>query len=287
MVDEIHEAREAVLTDVDAHFFAHLEILGLKNAKRQGIYDSLKEKIDRFVETSKEDIEKEKAESKDEFGFGIDFGIGLGSICIWTQNDYRLYQFDNLLQIVGTLLVNGFKQGIPLRGVIGYGDFKVEQQGKTDEVQDVSSFDNKELHGMVLNEAHDFVEQMNWSGVVLTRNAWEEVERVFKKGADDGWGRVMRPVKIDSVKYLLGRYLLPYDIPFEDGGCKKYNAVNWNYNPNKGLSKDVIQKAFEGPCAIYDCDIKSKRNKTLQFFEHSQRAAKARNYSGLENFLII
>ena len=283
MADENYEERNAIgPTDEGAHFFAHLEILGLKNAKRQDDYDSMKKKVGSFVEACKAEIEEKRAGSKNEFGFGIGFRIDSDSFCVWTQNDYRLYQFDDLLQTVSILLVIGFKQGMPLRGVIRYGNYKVERFGKTDDLRDVSLFDNEELLRMTQNEAHDLSVPMDWSGAVLTRKAWEKIAYEFARGKHEGWGRVMRSANIDSAEWLRGRYLLPYDIPFEVGDCIKYNAINWNYNPNDGLSEDVVRKAFEGPCSTYDSDIESKQEKTLQFFECSQRAALTCKFSCLE-----
>ena len=277
MAEENYEARnEMGPSDDGVHFFAHLEILGLKNANGHDDYNSLKEKVDYFVETSKAEIEKVQAEFKDEFGFGIGFRIDSDSFYVWTQNDYRLYQFDDLLQTVSILLVNGFKQGMPLRGVIGYGDFNAERLGKTVDVQDVSSFDDEELCRMVQNEAQDFGSTMNWSGVALTQKAWEEVKNEFARGKHEGWGRVIRSVGINSTEDLLERYLLSYVIPFEDGDCRKYNAVNWNYNPNDGLSEDVIRKAFEGSCVVFDEDAKTKLRKTLEFLDYTLNVAKSR-----------
>ena len=58
---------------------------------------------------------------KIKLGSGIHARIVSDSIYVWTENDDRLKQFDDLLRIVNVLLVNGFLQGLPLRGVVTFG----------------------------------------------------------------------------------------------------------------------------------------------------------------------
>lgn len=265
-------------TEEGAHFFAHLEILGLENARKEGAFDRLKEKVDGFVEVCVTTIEEKRAALQDEFGFGIGYKIDSGSIYVWTQNDYRLYQFDDLLQIVDALLVSGFKRSFPLRGTIGYGHLKFERIGRTDEVQTISLFDSEELDRMAWCEAEELKSPMDLSGAVLTQKAWKEVKRQFEKGKNEGWGSVMRSAGIDSFGYLLNRYLLFCDIPFEDGSRGKHLAFNWNYNSHEGLSEDIICKAFDGPCVTF-AGNPVKRENTREFLGATRRGVEFHSLS--------
>ena len=261
--------------DQNSCFFACLKIIGFKNFVKSAACDQV-EQIDNDLNTNckaivDEVLEIAKGNENDRIDRErwIDFRIDNGTIYVWTKNDERLIQFDYLLFIVNALLVWGLEQRLPMKGVLAFGDLFSGGEKKPGDL--LSCVENDLIWCPDMVEAHRLEAQMNWSGVILTRNVWSKIEREFEKGEEDKRGRVMRSWNIKSAKELFNPF--SYLIRYDRGGAI---AINWNYDTSRDLTEDKIRKAFEGPCVQFYGDVNGNLCETLKFFEHTQWIARLR-----------
>ena len=94
--------------------FGYLDILGFKNIVKQNSFTQLKNVVEGFTIECADAIDKSRrigdiriklSESSVHGKSGIHARIVSDSIYVWTENDDRLKQFDDLLQMVNTLIV--------------------------------------------------------------------------------------------------------------------------------------------------------------------------------------
>ena len=261
-------------------FFARLEILGFKNSIMHKNPDQRKKIRDDVSKLCKEAIEYARVGasiSEEDFKSGIGFRVDSGSIYVWTKNDEWLLQFDDLVHIVQDILAGGFERGFPSRGVIGYGALKFS---KDELLVDVSSSLNDSLscYGDTLDAVCDEGARIDWSGVVLTKNAMSKVAEEFKQGKEDaergGARRIVRPSNVQDLDALFCRF--PWFVRQE---WLDAVAVNWNYDKRWGLTDAKIRKAFDGPCVAFAEDVETKFQNALEFFNRTQNVAKSRRAS--------
>lgn len=259
-------------------FFGYLDILGFKDIVKQNSFDRLNGIVEDFTVKCAEGIDRSRsvgANMKIKLGSGIHARIVSDSIYVWTENDDRLKQFDDLLRIVNVLLVNGFLQGLPLRGVVTFGELFLGNVKIPGEIPIDFHFDNGSVYGRALVEAYELESQMDWSGVLLTPRAWAKVEGEFERGRKFGESAVMRSGNIKSANDLFNHFphLLWYDVPFKDGNRRSAISFNWNYKPCIELSVEKIRKAFVRQRNVVDDAVKVKLNETIRFYEYTQRVA--------------
>lgn len=277
-------------------FLGYLDILGFKNIVKQSSFDQLKSIVEDFTVNCAKAIDKSR--SFETFTGGVASRSGMeqkiharivsDSIYVWTENDDRLQQFDDLLRIVNTLVASGFQRGLPLRGVVTFeelfiGDVKIPKDIPSD-----FSFDNGSVYGRSLVEAYELESQMEWSGVLLTPKAWAKVAGEFERSRKFKKSVVMRSVNINSANELFNHFphLLWYEVPFKDGKRRNAIAFNWNYPPCHELSEEMIRNAFTERCGGVDDSIRGKLDETIRFFKYTQRVTKLCDL-GLKNVLPV
>ena len=282
---EMRASEDGHFDPQESCFFAYLDILGFKNMVKQNTYKQLKEIVDGFTVKCKETIDASRTIKTNtgkevvKIVVGVNVRIVSDSIYIWTKGDKSLWQFDDMLHGVNALLAYGFERGLPLRGVVTYGErfsesVKVEDGNPRD-----FSFENDSLYGRALVEAYELESQMNWGGVILTPKAWAKVLGDFEKGF------AMRSIKHPDDLFMHYPYLLWYDIPFKRD-AKKAIAFNWNYKPEAALSEEKIRKGFEGRHGVEDESVEKKLNETIRFYKYTQDVAELCDF-GLKGKLPI
>ena len=174
---------------------------------------------------------------------------------------------------MNALLVSGFQQGLPLRGVVTFGELFLGSVKIPGDIALDFPFDNGSVYGRALVEAYELESQMDWSGVLLTPRAWAKVVGEFERSSKAEERAVMRSGNIKSATDLFNHfpYLLWYEVPFKGGNKRKTIAFNWNYKPYFELSAEKIRKAFIERCAVVNDTVRVKLNETLQFYEYTQR----------------
>ena len=264
-------------------FFAYLDILGFKNlVKQASTLEQLMDVVKRFAEECARKIDQSR-------GFLTNKGnvcdrsavpflsvrIVSDSVCVWTEpsedNDC-LKRFDALLQVVMRMLSYGLNNGMPLRGVVTYGELF---SGRIEPPADIPVdflFDAYALCGRALVEAYEIEGQMEWSGAVITPKAWAKVEKAFKEGKHmPSWSIKSATELFNHYPYLLWCY-----VPFKKGK-KKAIAFNWNYKLKPAISEEKIYKAFTGRCDTDDATVALKFWNTLRFYERIKQFAEPCN----------
>lgn len=260
-------------------FFAYLDILGFKNlVKQTSTLEQLMDAVKRFVEESARTIDNSRGfQSNGDNVYGrsavpfLSVRIVSDSVCVWTEpseDDDCLKRFDVLLQVVMRMLAYGLNNGLPLRGVVTYGELF---SGKIKPPVDIPVdflFDAYVLCGRALVEAYELEGQMEWSGAIVTPKAWAKVEKAFKEG------RHMLSWNIKSATELFNHYpyLLWCYVPFKKGK-KKAIVCNWNYRLKPAISGEKICKAFTERCNTDDATIALKFWNTLRFYERIKQFA--------------
>ena len=290
--------------DQNSCFFAYLDILGFKNLVKHTTFDHLNAIVREFVEGCARtiDLSRGVVTNTGEVYFRgklqcVFVRIVSDSICVWTeqrQDDDCLKRFDDLIQIVKSMLVYGLSNNLPLRGAVTYGELF---SGRIDPPKGIPvdfSFDANSFYGRAVVEAYELESKMNWSGVVLTRNAWVKVEEEFAKG------HRMRAANVSTPADLFNHFpeLVWYDVPFKKAevtkhrprqavhfmkavcrrileifamisGCKERAiAINWNYRC-KDISVETIEGAFGMRSGEVDETVKMKCRETIRFYEYT------------------
>lgn len=259
-------------------FFAYFDILGFKNLVKRTTFEQLKCIVDDFTVGFAKAVDESRSikvntgmvATRIKLGENIKVRIVSDSIYVWTENDDRLKQFDDLLHIVNAMLVSGLEQGMPLRGVVTYGElFSGEVKMPEDTPIDFSFDNGSAVYGRALVEAYELEGQMDWSGAILTPKAWAKVVGEFER--PEGAGRIMRTCSVKSAEDLFNHfpYLLWYDVPFKNGK-RKAIAFNWNYRPRLAVSMEDIYMAFVERGSIDDAAVALKLLETSRFFEYTK-----------------
>ena len=108
-------------------FFGCLDILGFKDIVKHNSFEQLKGIVERFtIECAKaadrsRSIDAGKVNVRLKIESGVHVRIVSDSIYVWTEKEDHLNQFDDLLQMVSAMMVSGFQVGLPLRGVVTFG----------------------------------------------------------------------------------------------------------------------------------------------------------------------
>ena len=263
----------------DSCFFGYLDILGFKNIVKNNSFEQLKGIVEKFtiecaraVDMSRS-IYAGKVPVRLKMESNIHVRIVSDSIYVWTEREDHLKQFFDLLHMVCGMMVSGLQEGLPLRGVITYGelflgDFKIPEDIPLDFAFDVGS-----VYGRALVEAYELESQMEWSGVLLTPKAWAKVVGEFERCKTQGVKTIMGSGGIELPSDLFNHfpYLLWYKVPFKGGKRRNAIAFNWNYFPHHELSIEMIRKAFLERCGDVDDSVKKKFNETIRYFKYSQR----------------
>ena len=271
-------------------FFGYLDILGFKHIVKQNSFDHLRGIVKDFSVKCAEAIDKSRCigTARVKLESGIRARIVSDSIYVWTEKDDCLKQFDDLLHIVNAMIVSGFQQGLPLRGVVTYGELFLGDVKIPEDIPLDFHFDNGSVYGRALVEAYELESQMDWSGVILTPKAWAKVEGEFERSRKFRESAVMRSRNIKSANDLFNHFphLLWYDVPFKGGNRRNAIAFNWNYKPRIEVSAEKICKAFAGQCGIVDNAVRVKLNETIRFYEYTQRVAELFDF-GLQKGLPV
>ena len=277
-------------------FFGYLDILGFKNIVKQSSFDKLKSIVEDFTANCAKAIDKSRCIetytggviSRIKIGPNIHARIVSDSIFVWTEKDDRLQQFKDLLHIVNTLVASGFQRGLPLRGVVTFGELFIGNVKIPEDIPSDFSFDNGSVYGKALVEAYELESRMEWSGVLLTPKAWAKVVGEFERCKTRGMKAIMGSGGFELPSDLFNHfpYLLWYKVPFKNDKSQNAIAFNWNYPPCHELSEEMIRNAFTKRCGGIVDSIKGKLDETIRFFKYTQRAAELCNL-GLRNVLPV
>lgn len=273
--EEIKEERLEVQRSC---FFGYLDILGFKDIVKSNTFDQLKKIVESFTTKCAESIDWSRSivtntgrvAERIKLASYVHARIVSDSIYVWTENDDRLNQFDDLLHIVNAMIASGFQQGLPLRGVVTFGELFLGDVEIPESIPLDFSFDTGSVYGKALVEAYELESKMDWSGAVLTPRAWAKVKDEFAKWGDGAV--IMRSVNIKSPADLFNHfpYLIWYDVPFKSGTRRSAIAFNWNYKPKLELSAQKIHNSFLRPCDAVDDAAELKIKETIRFYEYSQ-----------------
>ena len=286
MANEVCETTKGICsTEHSSCFFARLDLLGFTKKVKQNTFDELKRIVENFSLNSIKAIDKSRSivtnngnvYSRGKLKSSVDVQIVSDSIHVWTRKANDLKQFDCLVQIVNSLLAYGLKQGLPLRGVVTFGELFSGETKVPEGVPVDFSFDNSSLYGRALVEAYEWEPRMNWSGAILTPRAWAKVKKEFERGLASGVKGVMLTEAIKRPEDLFNHYpyFVWYDIPFksskEDGIVYKQPAIafNWNYRSGLDLSEDEIRKGFLDPSGNIDVKVAVKLRETVDFYRYT------------------
>lgn len=261
-------------------FFAFLDILGFKSKVKQKTFEQLRKIVNDFTVGSKQavDLSRTIVTNKGTVVCKIELShihvrIVSDSIYVWTEDDECLKEFDNVLHIVNAMLASGIENGLPLRGVVTYGEVFIGRDTGSDDSTDFT-FDNGSVYGKALVEAYEMESQMDWSGAILTPKAWAKVEGEFGKGFGTS-------IKCPEELFNHFPYLLWYGVPFKDGR-KEAIAFNWNYKPSIDLSVEKINKAFTEGISIVNDTVQLKLRETVRFYEYTQRVAELYDFGSVK-----
>ena len=189
------------------------------------------------------------------------------SIVIWTENN-TFNNFRHLMNSAQYLMISGFKSGLPLRGAIGFGDFVVNNPIKeTQDTKDVF-FPDEALYGEAYCEAYYLESKLEWSGCVLSQNAWNRVCECWSQ-----------PETNDSNPHsYFYRYphLIWYPVPTKMGKIYAI-AINWNSllawkNVPQEIDMIINEKIIQDSFLSYGKKLPvndMKLNETLKFYVYS------------------
>ena len=261
-------------TEQNLCFFALLDILGFKKRVKETTFDQLKEIVNGFIVGTARTVDVSRGIvthtgqicSRGKLK-SVSVRIVSDSICVWAnqseEDDNCLRQFDSLLLIVKGMLEYGLSHDLPLRGAITFGELFSGDTRLPDDFPVDFSFDANTLYGRAVVDANEVEATMNWSGAIVTPNAWAKVKKEFAEG------HKMRAANIKRPEDLFNHfpYLVWWDVPYKEKRQKGI-AINWNYYPYNAVSEDTIKRAFSGR-GSGDAEVSKKRDETILFYKNA------------------
>lgn len=218
-------------------FVLFLDILGFSDLVKANSMENLKAITNSFWDGFNRAIDESR--TIDEGGSvpwkislkDLEFRLISDSIFIWAKHD-SFNNFRNLLEATSSLLSYGLKNGFPLRGAINYGELI------TSSFPNGPFFNNENVYGKSLVDAVQIEKNQDWSGCLVTPEAWKRVcESWALPNNDDP----------NSFFYFFP-HLVWYQVPLKKGS-KNAIAVNWTYETKWDektiLSPDCIVKSFK------------------------------------------
>lgn len=259
-------------------FFVFLDILGFKNIVLNNSQEELLKIITSFFSGFNSAIDESRSISDGNASVTkiklneMAFRMHSDSIIIWTlpyegndKKETRFTTFMNLLEAVSELLKFGLLNGLPLRGILHYGELIIHNQNGND-----NCFLNNEcIYGKVLTEAYQMEGEMNWSGAVITPIAWDKIREI--------WTPIRFSSDDPNVLFYRYPYLTWYDVPLKKGDKQKRIAINWNYLyawfKTKKCSEDKIKTSFSAFNRIVNDDVRNKIENTINFLNYTNSNA--------------
>lgn len=237
-------------------YFAYLDILGFKNIVHTNSTDELKNIVSDFFENFSQAIDKSRTMSD---GAKINlhelnFRLYSDSILIWTENT-RFPVFNNLIHALIELFRIGFQKRLPLRGVLTYGDIIIREPDSNSD----NFFSNEAIYGEALVEAYTKEQKQNWSGCLITEQAWLAMMQ--------NWSPACTGHDNPMCYFRNFPYLVWTKIPTKkDLDSSEAIALNWNalgaWDSNKNIAESEILSAFGKE---QEQEIEIKKNNTVTF----------------------
>ena len=237
-------------------YFAFLDILGFKNIVRTNSPEELKNIVSDFFEDFSQAIDKSRTMSD---GAKINlqelnFRLYSDSILIWAENT-RFPVFNNLIHALIELFKIGFKKRLPLRGVLTYGDIIIREPDSNLG----NFFSNEAIYGEALVEAYTKEQEQNWSGCLITEQAWLAMKQ--------NWSPACTGHDTPICYFRNFPYLVWTKIPTKkDLDSSEGIALNWNalgaWDSNKNITESEILSAFG---ENQEQKIEDKKNNTVNF----------------------
>lgn len=252
-------------------FFVYLDILGFKNIVFNNTEQRLQEIIVSFFAGFNNAIDNsrtitftnttDKTTGTWKISLNeLNFRLLSDSILIWAENE-NFNTFRNLLGATSQLITYGLQNGFPLRGAMTYGEIIVQKQNDTKN----NFFSNESIYGKALVETYSLEGKMNWSGCIITSNAWKKIHEI--------WNSTLTNDPNPNAYFSRYPYLVWYPIPFKDSPQAGI-AINWNvdvvYDSAKKIDPYLVRNSFYTHGKEFQPDS-SKIDETLKFLEYTNQ----------------
>ena len=250
-------------------FFVYLDILGFKNLVANNTTQRLEKIIKSFWDGFNKTIDESRTipyknvtnGTNGEWKISLDklnFRLLSDSILIWSE-DESFQNFRNILEATSQLLAYGLQNGFPLRGAMTYGEVIVQRSNNSN----TRFLPNESIYGKALVETYSIEEKMEWSGCIMTSNAWKQVCKI--------WDRIHANDSDPNSYFTKHPHLVWYPIPFKDSPQAGI-AINWNsaiaYDSEKKIDPYLVQNSFYAYGKGFPPNTK-KQDETLKFLNYT------------------
>lgn len=252
-------------------FFVYLDILGFKNLIKRNTEQQLTEIVKSFFDGFNKAVDDSRTISfaenagttEDAYKINLkelNFRLLSDSILIWSQKDcFRTFR--NMLDATSQIVAYGLQYGFPLRGAMTYGEVVVQEQDKANS----EFFTNEAIYGKALLEAYSIENRMDWSGCIVTPNAWKRV--------CEEWSCVLMNDHDSNAYFWRYPCLVWYPIPFKERQQEGI-VVNWNvgvfYDSKKKIDPNLVRNSFCAYGNDHLADTK-KVDETLRFLDYTNQ----------------
>ncbi|MDF1643526.1 MAG: hypothetical protein P1U80_05020 [Pseudomonadales bacterium] len=141
-------------------WIAHFDILGFKSLLENDggsvVIEVLKSQFDDALATLSTDISRDFEED-------IDYLFFADTFVIYTKSE-KIREYPALISVSKRFISKCLSMRLPIRGAVSYGDV-------------VFGYDYKVLMGKAFLESHEYGEDQNWLGLILTPSATAELQK--------------------------------------------------------------------------------------------------------------
>ncbi|MBO4621001.1 MAG: hypothetical protein J5654_12950 [Victivallales bacterium] len=258
-------------------FFAYLDVLGFKHLfdshQSPELHQCVNELIHVFNSAIWKSLEcpnvkKDKIYIEHEnISDNIELRLLSDSILIWCKKPNER-SFCMIVEAIQQLLFWGIKKGKPLRGVLTYGDiFLVKSREKH------APINNEAIYGKALIRAYRLEGEMQWSGCIVTPQAWTKLKRV--------WQGVRIPTDTPNGLFNYVPRLVWYSVPFKNSvPSQNHNQEHKPVKHQKCIAIDWNTELFDQPLQAEDfsrCfqseegEVQLKATETSYFYNETKR----------------
>lgn len=252
-------------------FFARLHSIDCKDAVMPTTFVRLVKIVKDAIERSEEmngslmELRTDKGAWVAALNSDVRIRIVSDSIYLWTKSSEWSTEFDSLLHLVSNMLVAGFVDALPLRGVVSYGKLTFDGGDIMDEGTTGALRIDPVPQGPQMSEACELSSRIDLSCVVLTSKVEDELRREFVAGKIKSTATISGPR--DIMKH--SPYLVVYPVQVGDE-IKNRVVVNWNFDTGRDLARGLIHEAFDDLNPAFGNNAGFIRGETLRFYDHTQ-----------------
>lgn len=249
--------------------FAYLDLLGFKDLILHHTSLELRRIIKQFIQQLNDSVMKSREysgiNSQGDIFLGyekiddiLEFRMLSDSILVWCKvNNERTCCI--LLEAIQQMLYWSFKNAHPLRGVITYGDVFLHKVHNAE-----YSINNESIFGKALLHAYSLESLLEWSGCIVTPQAWTKIQRLWK-----GFRIPTKtPAGLFNYVPLLVWYSVPFKIKNGDNRIKHIRciALDWNDIHRDEITSDEIASCLNPHNAV----SMQKSIETKNFIEYTK-----------------